>query len=486
MSSAATAQRSAIGMMRISAGSSAVSWRRSRPAGRQRSAGTSSSAAIAGWFVAPTTRAATGTVRSARAWRVPNGSKRGRPSCCRCRTSMSSSPCRRRRRRSRSRTSASVYAILFRAAAEAMRDVAADPRHLGAEIGAVAVLHTWGQTMHHHPHLHCIVPGGGLSPDQTRWVACRPGFLLPVRVLSRRFREVFVARLRAAFAAGELRFSGTLAALAEPTAFAERLAALLGVEWVVYAKPPFAGPEQVLAYLGRYTHRVAIANRRLTRLTDGQVDFTWKDYRHHGKTKVMTLSADEFIRRFLLHTVPDGFHRIRHIGFLANGHRTEKLALCRTLLAAPTPRTAGRGNLPRADPSADRPAHSMSARTVAARCCERGPLPRRPPPRRHSGATAHDQQRTVPPIQPALDIDDCIDKAETRTDADHTLIMVLISDAARFILGTHRHRPDQPIGDLPRRHRPIGTRAALAAVQRCGPHNTHSLRGPRFSSIRLQ
>ena len=156
-----------------------------------------------------------------------------------------------------------VYAILFRAAAEALRDVAADPRHLGAEIGAVAVLHTWGQAMHHHPHLHCIVPAGGLSPDQTRWVACRPGFLLPVRVLSRRFRELFLERLRAAFAAGELRFSGALAALAEPAAFAEHLAALLGVEWVVYAKPPFAGPEQVLAYLGRYTHRVAIANSRL-------------------------------------------------------------------------------------------------------------------------------------------------------------------------------------------------------------------------------
>jgi hypothetical protein len=230
-----------------------------------------------------------------------------------------------------------VYAILFRAAAEAMHDIAADPKHLGAEIGAVALLHTWGQTLQHHPHLHCIVPGGGLSPDQTRWVACRPGFFLPVRVLSRRFRTLFLAQLQAAFVAGELHFSGTLATLAEPTAFAVRLDALRAVEWVVYAKRPFAGPEQVLAYLGRYTHRVALANSRLTRLADGQVDFTWKDYRQHGKTKVMTLAADEFIRRFLLHAVPDGFHRIRHIGFLANGHRTAKLALCRALLAAPTP-----------------------------------------------------------------------------------------------------------------------------------------------------
>ena len=166
-----------------------------------------------------------------------------------------------------------VYAILFRAAADAMRDVAADLKHLGAEIGAIAVLHTWGQTLHHHPHLHCIVPGGGLSSDGSRWVACRPGFFLPVRVLSRRFRELFLARLRAAFTACELRFSGALAALAEPDVFAQRLDALRAVEWVVYAKRPFAGPEQVLAYLGRYTHRVALANSRLTRLTDGQVDF---------------------------------------------------------------------------------------------------------------------------------------------------------------------------------------------------------------------
>jgi putative transposase/transposase-like zinc-binding protein len=230
-----------------------------------------------------------------------------------------------------------VYAILFRAAAEALRDIAADPRHLGAEIGAVAVLHTWGQSLHHHPHLHCIVPGGGLSPDQTRWIACRPGFFLPVRILSRRFRALFLAQLQVTFAAGELRFSGALAALTEPEAFAARLGAMRGTEWVVYAKPPFAGPEQVLAYLGRYTHRVAIANSRLTQLSGSQVSFTWKDYRHHGRTKVMTLAADEFMRRFLQHTVPDGFHRIRHVGFLANGHRMAKLALCRALLDAPTP-----------------------------------------------------------------------------------------------------------------------------------------------------
>ena len=232
---------------------------------------------------------------------------------------------------------AAVYGILFHAAAEALRDVAGDRRHLGAEVGAIAVLHTWGQALHHHPHLHCIVPGGGLSPDQTRWVACPPGFFLPVRVLSRRFRDMFVRALRTAFTAGALRFPGALAALANPVAFAAHLDAVARIDWVVYAKPPFAGPEQVLGYLGRYTHRVALANSRLVGLDDGQVSFTWKDYRQGGTTKLMTLPADEFIRRFLQHTVPDGFHRIRHIGFLANRHRTRKLALCRDLLAAPPP-----------------------------------------------------------------------------------------------------------------------------------------------------
>ena len=232
---------------------------------------------------------------------------------------------------------AAVYGILFHAAAEALRDVAGDRRYLGAEIGAIAVLHTWGQALHHHPHLHCIVPGGGLAPDQSRWIACPPGFFLPVCVLSRRFRDGFVRQLRTAFADGTLRFPGALAALADPAAFAAQLDQLGQIDWVVYAKPPFAGPEQMLGYLGRYTHRVALANSRLVGLDDGQVSFTWKDYRQGSTTKVMTLAADEFIRRFLQHTVPDGFHRIRHIGFLANRHRTRKLALCRKLLAAPLP-----------------------------------------------------------------------------------------------------------------------------------------------------
>jgi hypothetical protein len=232
---------------------------------------------------------------------------------------------------------ATVYAILFRAAAETLGTIAADPRHLGAEIGVIAVLHTWGQTLHHHPHLHCVVPGGGLSLDGPRWIACRPGFFLPVRVLSRLFRRLFLEQLQAAFEAGKLGFFGDLASLAKQASFEQRLGELRQVEWVVYAKPPFGSSEQVLAYLGRYTHRVAIANSRLMSLDQEQVSFRWRDYRHHNRAKVMTLAAAEFIRRFLLHTLPDGFHRIRHYGFLANGHRRAKLARCRELLVAPSP-----------------------------------------------------------------------------------------------------------------------------------------------------
>src|SRR5438105_8346354 len=237
-----------------------------------------------------------------------------------------------------------VYAILFRTAAETLATIAANPRHLGAKLGMTMVLHTWGQTLHHHPHVHCVVPGGGPSLDGTRWVTCRPGFLLPVRVLSRLFRRLFLQELENAFGAGKLRFFTNLANLAEPQAFARRLRELQRLDWVVYAKPPFGGPEQVLAYLGRYTHRVAIANSRLVSLTDGRVSFRWKDYRHHGKSKVMALDAFEFIRRFLLHTLPDGFHRVRHYGFLANGGRNDKIAFCRQLLAvrnAPTDQEAG-------------------------------------------------------------------------------------------------------------------------------------------------
>ena len=230
-----------------------------------------------------------------------------------------------------------VYDILFKAASDSLRVIAADQKHLGAEIGVIALLHTWGQTLGHHPHLHCIVPGGGLAPDGKRWIACRPGFFLPVRVLARLYRRLFIERLEAAFAAGALRFAGALSGLAKPAAFACHLREVRAIDWVVYAKRPFAGPEQVLDYLGRYTHRVAITNHRLVSLDHGRVSFRWKDYRHRHKTKVMALTAHEFLRRFLLHVLPDGFRRIRHYGFLANGHRTKKLAILRTLLAVPTP-----------------------------------------------------------------------------------------------------------------------------------------------------
>jgi putative transposase/transposase-like zinc-binding protein len=228
-----------------------------------------------------------------------------------------------------------VYGILFRTTAATLRTLAADPQHLGATLGFLAVLHTWGQTLGHHPHLHCVVPGGGLAPDGTRWIACRPGFFLPVRVLSRLFRRLFLAQLQAAYARGQLHFAGTLAALADPAAFARALGPLAATEWVVYAKPPFGGPAQVLEYLGQYTHRVAIANHRLLSLDAGQVRFRWKDYRHHGRPKTMTLDAAEFLRRFLLHVLPAGFHRIRHYGFLGNRHRARQLARCRALLAMP-------------------------------------------------------------------------------------------------------------------------------------------------------
>jgi hypothetical protein len=234
-----------------------------------------------------------------------------------------------------------VYNILFRAAAETLQQIAADPKHLGAEIGFVAVLHTWGQNLEHHPHIHCVVPGGGLAPDGSRWIACEPGFFLPVRVLSRVFRGKSLALLGDAFERGKLSFHGGLRELRDAGAFRRRLSASAQTEWVVYAKPPFGGPEQVLKYLARYTHRVAISNRRLLALVDGEVRFHWKDYAHGGGPKTMRLKAVEFIRRFLLHVLPAGFVRIRHYGFLANRVCREKLALCRTLLGiATTPEAA--------------------------------------------------------------------------------------------------------------------------------------------------
>ncbi len=229
-----------------------------------------------------------------------------------------------------------VYGLLFQAAAETLREVAADPKHLGAEIGFLAVLHTWGQNLQHHHHVHCVVPGGGLSPDGSRWIGCRKGFFLPVRVLSRVFRGKFLAMLGNAFDRGKLSFHGKLAAMAGSGEFRRRRSKAAKREWIVYAKPPFGGPEQVLKYLARYTHKVAISNHRLTAIEGDEVGFLWKDYAHEGKPKTMTLKATEFIRRFLLHVLPSGFVRIRHYGLLANRVCQEKLALCRVLLADAT------------------------------------------------------------------------------------------------------------------------------------------------------
>ena len=227
-----------------------------------------------------------------------------------------------------------VYGLLFDIAAEVLQTIAADRRHLGARIGATLVLHTWGSALTHHPHVHGIVPGGGLSPDGQRWIACRPGFFLSVRVLSRLFRRRFIEELQHAHRSGQLRFFGEHETLVDAGAFAQWLAPLRQCEWVVYAKRPFAGPEAVLAYLSRYTHRVAISNSRLLSMDEHGVTFRWKDYRAKGRTrhKTMTLGADEFMRRFLLHVLPSGFHRIRHYGLLSNGGRRANLALSRELL----------------------------------------------------------------------------------------------------------------------------------------------------------
>jgi hypothetical protein len=247
---------------------------------------------------------------------------------------------------------AAVYDLLFRASAETLTTIAADPRHLGARIGITAVLHTWGSALTHHPHIHAVVPGGGLSADGSRWIAGRVRFFLPVRVLSRLFRRLFLDGLRALHAAGRLAFFGDLAPLVDTPAFEAMLAPLRRAEWVVYAKRPFAGPAAVLAYLSRYTHRVAISNSRLLSMDDRGVTFRWKDYRARAKTsgngwiKTMTLPADEFIRRFLLHVLPDGFHRIRHYGLFASAVRAANIERVRALLVDQQVRASPEGATP--------------------------------------------------------------------------------------------------------------------------------------------
>jgi hypothetical protein len=284
-----------------------------------------------------------------------------------------------------------IYGLLFQTAAETLRSIAADPKHLGARIGATLVLHTWGSAMTHHPHVHGIVPGGGLSLDGQRWVACRPGFFLPVRVLSRLFRHLFLEKLSAEYQSGRLQFFGKHQALADPRAFADWLAPLRQGEWVVYAKRPFAGPEAVLAYLSRYTHRVAISNQRLIALDKHSVTFRWKDYRTKGRVqyKTMTLPIDEFIRRFLLHVLPSGFHRIRHYGLFANTTPRDNLAQARELLMnekTEPPTDAETNGVDTAD-SADLGTSvtyvcpDCGAAMIIIESFERGQLPRAPPSR---------------------------------------------------------------------------------------------------------
>ena len=255
-----------------------------------------------------------------------------------------------------------VYALLFRASAETLLEVAADPRHLGAQIGFMSVLHTWGQNLLHHPHVHCVIPAGGLAFDRSAWIPSTSKFFLPVKVLSRVFRGKFDAGLKRAFRRGKLSFDGNLSHLSEAKNFRSFRRQLFRHDWVVYAKRPFGGPEHVLHYLARYTHRVAISNHRLVSFEDGRVTFRWKDYAHGGKKREMTISADEFLRRFLLHVLPCGFVRIRHFGFLTNRHRSESVALCRRLV----------GEVPKTEPQPSQPAEPLTGSWPCPRCA--GPM----------------------------------------------------------------------------------------------------------------
>jgi hypothetical protein len=284
-----------------------------------------------------------------------------------------------------------VYDLLFRTAAETLLTIAADPKHLGARLGATAVLHSWGSAMTHHPHVHMIVPGGGISLDGTRWVRCKPGFLLPVRVLSRLFRRLFLTALADAHAAGQLAFFGEIAGLCRHEAFAALLAPLRRKNWFVYAKPPFSRPEAVLAYLARYTHRVAIANSRLIALDERGVTFRYKDYHRDGQARYrsMTLAADEFIRRFLLHVLPKRFHRIRHYGLLASPGCKANVARARELIAAPRLEVAPPAPHDTADPDAasdHRPlCPCCGGHMIIVEAFGRGGAPRGPPSGAGSG-----------------------------------------------------------------------------------------------------
>lgn len=279
-----------------------------------------------------------------------------------------------------------VYSILFKAAAETLLIIAADPKHLGARVGVTMVLHSWGSALMHHPHVHCVVPGGGVSLDGQQWVACKPGFFLPVRVLSRLFRRLFLQKLSEAHQHGELEFHGQLVDLKERQHFCDALKPASQQEWVVYAKRPFAGPKAVLAYLARYTHRVAISNSRLISMDDQGVTFGWKDYRNKANchSKTMTLSADEFIRRFLLHVLPKGFHRIRHYGFLSSNVREQNLANVRRLLKQPVSIEVTETSANNESENSPYICPKCSSPMIIIETFERGQKPRAPPESRRA------------------------------------------------------------------------------------------------------
>jgi hypothetical protein len=274
-----------------------------------------------------------------------------------------------------------IYGLLFRASAATLLEVAHDPRHLGAEIGFFSVLHTWNQRLQHHPHVHCIIAAGGLAPDHSSWISSRRTFFLPVKVLGRVFRGKFIAGLKAAFREGKLEFPGHLTSLAEPRSFASWLRVLFRHEWVVYSKRPFGGPEHALRYLGAYTHRVGISNSRLVSLSDGQVSFRWRDSAHDNRKRVMSLPADEFLRRFLLHLLPRGFVRIRNFGFLANRQRTRLLPLCFRLLRGSADHTRQPVTAPESTPTQALPRCPLCSGTmyVVERLSSAQLLPRSPP-----------------------------------------------------------------------------------------------------------
>jgi len=279
-----------------------------------------------------------------------------------------------------------IYDALFKAASETLLTIGADPKHLGAKIGVTMVLHSWGSALTHHPHVHCVVPGGGISPDGQRWISCKPRFFVFVGVLSQLFRRLMCQRLAAAHAQGALQFFGDNAALHDAEAFRAFLKPLRRTKWVVYAKRPFAGPDQVLSYLARYTHRVAIANSRLVAFDGARVRFKWKDYRRDGKARygVMTLDVHEFIRRFLLHVLPDGFHRIRHYGLFANANRVENLAKARALLGPPKEPAPMQDTVP-AQPTPSTPCPCCGGRMILVEIFEYGATPKAwsPPPTPH-------------------------------------------------------------------------------------------------------